>query len=218
MARILVCFNFRDGIFWGAMLVSWRVVLPSFSHSGPKWYNCVVASKGSDFLSQLVYVLVLFVVKFGYQSETMMILNIMILAARSRGFSREVLSTTPHAFDAFFFRNCPSEYDMIWMDNFGIRKSTQFPCTSHQFLLYHIYTSNVWLQPVTYAGRLNLSSWLAISSSGGLSSRILGFALMTVCVCNPVSMSPGKNLRSYLVKRILRENHMSHRQGNHFDS
>ena len=155
--------------------------------------------------------------KFGYQSETMMILNIMILAARSRGFSREVLCTTPHAFDAFLFSET-AHRSMIWMDNFGIRKSTQFPCTSHQFLLYHIYTSNVWLQPVTYAGRLNLSSWLAISSSGGLSSRILGFALMTVCVCNPVSMSPGKNVRSYLVKRILRENHMSHRQGNHFDN
>lgn len=144
--------------------------------------------------------------KFGYQSETMMILNIMILAAQRR------MPLMP-----FFFPKLPIG---VWydMDNFGIRKSTQFPCTSHQFLLYHIYTSNVWLQPVTYAGRLNLSSWLAISSSGGLSSRILGFALMTVCVCNPVSMSPGKNLRSYLVKRILRENHMSHRQGNHFDS
>ena len=83
-------------------------------------------------------------------------------------------------------------------------------------VISYLYTSNVWLQPVTYAGRLNLSSWLAISSSGGLSSRILGFALMTVCVCNPVSMSLGKNLMSYLVKRMFRENHMSHRQGNHF--
>ena len=113
MARILVCF--RDGIFWGAMLVSWRVVLPSFSHSGPKWYNCVVASKGSDFLSQLVYVLSFVCFKFGYQSETMMILNIMILAARSRGFSREVLSTTPHAFDAFLFSET-AHRSMIWYE------------------------------------------------------------------------------------------------------
>ena len=39
---------------------------------------------------------------------------------------------------------------------------------------------------------------------------------MTVCVCNPVSMSLGKNLRSYSVRKVFCVNHMSPRQGNHF--
>ena len=133
MARILVCF--RDGIFWGAMLVSWRVVLPSFSHSGPKWYNCVVASKGSDFLSQLVYVLVLFVLNLGTNPRPWWSWISWFWPPGAGGSVEKSIATTPHAFDAFFFRNCPSEYDMIWMDNFGIRKSTQFPCTSFCYII-----------------------------------------------------------------------------------